>query len=266
MRNDKKDAVLVYAVTAAMLPLTISAFVLFLTIASVIQGAELTSELSMMAISIGSNAICFAGAALFLAMYRSTGEDGYARLGWVSSTFVDRLAAVVGLLGLTTALDVAVQLAGLGDYGRIAEMRDTIMKLSFADRVPLMFLMAVGAGIPEELFFRGFVFRRLASLNGARSALIVSALLFGIFHLDPLHSPLAAAMGLFLGYVVMKTGSIFPAISAHVFNNAVAVMTMGLELEDAWLVPAGAAGVVVAIGAILVIGRGHRGEQPPIVW
>lgn len=266
MRDEEKKAFFVYAVTAAMLPLTISAFVFFLTIGSVIQGSELTSDLSMMAISIGANAVCFAGVALFLAMYRTTGEEGYARLGWVSSRLVDHLAAVIGLLGLTVGLDAAVQLAGLGNYGRIAEMRDTIMQLSLKDRVPLMFLMAFGAGIPEELFFRGFIFRRLASLNGARSALIVSALLFGLFHLDPLHSPLAAAMGFFLGYVAMKTGSIIPAISAHVFNNAVAVMTMGLEFEDAWLVPVGAAGMAVALGAILVIGRGHRGEQPPIVW
>jgi len=276
----------VYLVTAAMVPLIFLGSALVFSLVAVVialsRGAtatdlgekvqailqkELTQGVGALALSVGANAVLFTLVPMILA-YRgdSHSEQPYQRLGFAPASLVDHAAAILGLLGLTTALDASVQLLGLHDYGRLAEMRDTIVAIPYVDRWPLAFVVGIGAGIPEEIFFRGYALRRLAIAHGKIPAVIVSALLFGIFHLDPLHAPLAASMGVFLGFVVVKTGSIYPAISAHAINNAAATMTAGLEFDESYLWPTLLGGAVVALGTMLLIVRRHKDDERPIVW
>jgi len=50
---------------------------------------------------------------------------------------------------------------------------------------------------------------------------LVTALCFGALHMDPVHAPLAVALGVYLGYLTERAGSALPAIVCHVVNNAV---------------------------------------------
>lgn len=281
--EDQKSGWPVYLATAAMVPLTVlgSLFVFSVvavamalsrggdldeTVQSILHN-ELSKGATAMALSVGANALVFTLVPMILAYRRAAhSEQPYQRLGFAPASLFDHTAAIFGLLGLTSALDASVQLLGFHDYGRLAEMRDAIVAIPLVDRWPLAFVVAVGAGIPEEIFFRGYALRRLAIAHGKIPAVIVSSLLFGIFHLDPLHAPLAASMGLFLGFVVLKTGSIYPAISAHAINNAAATMTAGLEFDESYLWPTLFAGTVVALGTTMLIVRRHRDAERPIVW
>ena len=84
----------------------------------------------------------------------------------------------------------------------------------------IMFLyVGVGAPIAEELLFRGLVIRPLERY-GKRFAIIVSALLFGLFHGNLIQAPYAALVGLILGYVAVEY-SIGWAIVLHMFNNMI---------------------------------------------
>jgi membrane protease YdiL (CAAX protease family) len=47
---------------------------------------------------------------------------------------------------------------------------------------------------------------------------------FGLFHIDPGAIVPTFALGLALGWVYLKTGSIWPAIFAHGLHNTVAVL------------------------------------------
>src|SRR5438876_11835505 len=84
-------------------------------------------------------------------------------------------------------------------------------------------VFGVIAGIAEELFFRGYMQTRLTEAWGPARAIVVSAACFGVLHLDisGVHMALAFAMGLYLGFVVERTGSVLPAIVCHVVNNVV---------------------------------------------
>lgn len=86
------------------------------------------------------------------------------------------------------------------------------------------FFIAGTAPIAEELFFRGYLQTRLRERWGRTIAIALSAIAFGVFHMDPIQSLFAAAMGVALGYVAERSGSIRPAIAGHVFNNLVAVL------------------------------------------
>ena len=83
-----------------------------------------------------------------------------------------------------------------------------------------MFLYAsVVAPIWEELLFRGYILRTLRPF-GKRFSVLVSALLFGLFHGNLLQTPYAVVIGLVLGYVTVEY-SIGWAIVMHMFNNLV---------------------------------------------
>jgi membrane protease YdiL (CAAX protease family) len=73
-------------------------------------------------------------------------------------------------------------------------------------------------------------------------------------------------MGLFLAYFVLKTGSIFPAITAHTINNAVATTTAGLEYADWILWPSLFLGAFLTAGSLYFVARRHRGAERAIVW
>lgn len=90
-------------------------------------------------------------------------------------------------------------------------------------------------GICEESLFRGAVQGTLERL-GTRRAIIITALLFGFYHLNPWVFLPAAFIGAVYGYIVVKTGSIIPAMTAHMINNAAAII-FGYIYKDSPDVP-----------------------------
>lgn len=96
---------------------------------------------------------------------------------------------------------------------------------NFQEYFILMFVIAVSAGICEEVYFRGLVLRGYERL-GTANAIVISSVLFGIFHfnLQNLLGPIV--LGLIFGYLVYRTDSILAGILGHLTNNGVAV-TLG---------------------------------------
>ena len=83
-----------------------------------------------------------------------------------------------------------------------------------------MFLYVTILGpISEELLFRGLLLRLLKPW-GKQTAVLVSALVFGLFHGNIIQIPFAFLVGLVLGYVTVEY-SIVWAIVLHIFNNLV---------------------------------------------
>ncbi len=81
-----------------------------------------------------------------------------------------------------------------------------------------------GAILPaliEEFAIRGIVLGGLAKF-GSRFAIIASALLFGIMHGNMEQIPFAVILGLYLGFVTLRSGSIWTAVAIHFVNNCFA--------------------------------------------
>lgn len=76
------------------------------------------------------------------------------------------------------------------------------------------------APIFEELLFRKAIISRI-SKYGDGIALVFSALIFGLFHGNLLQGGYAFILGLFFGYVFIKTGKIRYSIVMHMFVNFV---------------------------------------------
>lgn len=97
----------------------------------------------------------------------------------------------------------------------------------------LMMVNMAAAGYVEEVIFRGFLFRAMAKSN-LRSAVIVSAVTFGVGHIVNLANTAdkagvllqvcyAVVIGFLYTAIVYKGGSLWPCILSHMFVNASSV-------------------------------------------
>lgn len=75
----------------------------------------------------------------------------------------------------------------------------------------------------EELLFRGAIMNALLKRFSPAWAILLSALLFSVFHLNPAQMPPAFLIGILFAWVYYSTGSLLPCIWMHVLNNAVSL-------------------------------------------
>lgn len=88
---------------------------------------------------------------------------------------------------------------------------------------PLRWVKGLTRGIWEEVFFRGIILALFMRIVPRRKAIFFSTFLFAIVHLDPLNVSIHRLvdvlsiffMGLLFTYIVLKTGSLLPAIVFH---------------------------------------------------
>ena len=79
--------------------------------------------------------------------------------------------------------------------------------------------IALAPGLCEEVLFRGYVQRRLLQRWSPWAAIAMSSLLFSLMHLDPSHVALALPLGVWLGVLAWRTGSIWPGVLCHASVN-----------------------------------------------
>lgn len=89
--------------------------------------------------------------------------------------------------------------------------------------IKALLLIAVTPGICEEIMFRGFLMRFFEG-NGKKAAVIISALLFAVFHLDPYRLLPTFLLGILLGYLTIRSGNMINSMLSHTINNALAVL------------------------------------------
>lgn len=126
----------------------------------------------------------------------------------------------------------------------LQEHLDFLPDLVSEDLIPLLqhplgyFVVGIMAPLSEEIIFRGAILRELLSwVNGegqrvdglqtARRgwlAIVLSALFFALAHVNPAQMPHAFLLGLLLGWLYWRSGSILPGVVLHVINNTVAFL------------------------------------------
>jgi len=85
--------------------------------------------------------------------------------------------------------------------------------------------MVVIAPVTEEAVFRGFILRGLLNQGaGARTAVLLSAFLFAVMHLNPWQGVAAFFIGLVLGWVYLRTRSLALCMTLHAINNGFSVL------------------------------------------
>jgi membrane protease YdiL (CAAX protease family) len=86
--------------------------------------------------------------------------------------------------------------------------------------------MVIVAPIVEEMVFRGLLFGALASRLGILASALITALLFGAVHGDPVLFPSLAALGFVATLAYAATGNLTVAIALHAINNSLGAVLL----------------------------------------
>lgn len=127
------------------------------------------------------------------------------------------------------------------------------------------------APFAEEFFFRGFMFRSLRGRFSVGVAALIDGLIFGVIHYQAcepdaascnaaeglLLVPPLAVLGIIFCFVYERTGSLFPAIAMHAFNNAIAFAVQA----DGWAVSI-VVGPLVIAACVVVPARFGVSRRP----
>ena len=119
-------------------------------------------------------------------------------------------------VGLFVVLQLALALlpeAWMTDY---SEYMDVLLSDGL---LPAVSIVLMGP-LAEELMFRGVIQTRLARAMPAWIAVVLQAVLFGVTHGTPIQMAYAFLIGLALGFLRSRTGSILPGFAAHAAFNA----------------------------------------------
>ncbi|QDT52445.1 ABC-2 family transporter protein [Caulifigura coniformis] len=277
-RNTAIKPEIAYGTVAAIFP------VFFLTGSLIGRMADLSIE-SRLALNALLTAAIFGGIPAGVALWRRVP---------LANAFQLRRSRLLALLGAVVAGAAAWPLAhevvlllsksGLSTIGteqleRAHGIIEAWKNVPFAVR---LICIAIVPAIFEELCFRGFLLGAIRRRTAPWAAVLITALAFGLFHIL-VGGTLAierlapsTLLGLALGWIALRTGSVFPGIVFHILNNGTivalaeyeqALKDKGWDVSDqqhlppAWLVTS-AACVIVGLTLVWAATRSKREQAP----
>lgn len=163
--------------------------------------------------------------ALILAAVLGFYREKLASLGFTSKKVPKAL--LYGVLGFVVAFVVTTAI-GYPIQQRFGT-DPTQEALSQATEVPGLFPLVIVSGviiapIAEEIIFRGYLYKAFRDRFKPSYAIVLSAALFSVLHLELLATIQLFVVGIALAYVYEKTGNLMAPMTLHVLNNAVAFL------------------------------------------
>jgi membrane protease YdiL (CAAX protease family) len=137
---------------------------------------------------------------------------------WIATTVF-----IIGFIIITSELDNI-----LNYIFPMPEMFKGSLEALIAERIFIVAIifMAIIPAFTEELFFRGLILDGLNRNYTRRKAILLSALFFGIIHLNPWQFLSGFIMGSFCAWICINTNSLWLSIYIHLFNNALYTITI----------------------------------------
>ena len=100
----------------------------------------------------------------------------------------------------------------------------------------VLFAVALVPAIAEEALFRGLVQRSFETKLGGKKAFVLVGLIFAMYHLNPFSFIPLAVLGVYLGFLVYRSNSLWVSVAAHFYNNLFACIAVYLHMDDDFLV------------------------------
>jgi sodium transport system permease protein len=220
-------------------------FVIASGLLGALQGIGMVAQLLA---SAGTTLLLFIIVPLVLARWQGVQLQGGFQLHRAAPLmFVAAVVLGCTLWPLAYNLHILCQNLGIATISaeRLAEHRPALVTLIERLRaVPpwiVLLALAVAPAIGEELFFRGYLLGALRGRLPAWAAIALTGAAFGLFHasvggLVAVERILSSTfLGLVLGWVCWRSGSVFPGMALHVLHNAlmISLIYFGPSLQ-AW--------------------------------
>ncbi len=159
---------------------------------------------------------------LFLVLY--TRRDIRQTYGFAGAKVQGYLGGVFLGVGLFL-FNLAIGAGMMHLFPKSTEQLETNFSAVLGDSmIAALFVVALVPAVCEEMLFRGLVFHSLKAKYRTAAAVLVTAALFGLFHMSLVKFIPTGLLGLVLCFVVWRTGSIYPAMLIHFLNNAISMV------------------------------------------
>jgi membrane protease YdiL (CAAX protease family) len=132
-------------------------------------------------------------------------------------------------------------------------------------------LITIIGPVFEEILFRGTITRIVLNHYSPTKAIFISALLFGVIHINPVQVLGAGLIGLLLAWIYYKTASLLPCLLIHCINNSLSVFLGKIYPGANYLkeiMSENLYRVLLVFSLILLIGIcwKWRKQQSPVNW
>ena len=162
-------------------------------------------------------ALCAVVTSVFLSLffYLDINKGRIVKRGQIRA--MDFVMAILGGAGVAIALNIIIALT------KMAGNDDAFVKVSnsITSNPLIVIIICAGILIPivEEIIFRGLIFNRIKHQYNFPAGLLISSVLFGIYHGNIVQAIYATLLGIFLGFAYHKTKSILIPIFIHMSSN-----------------------------------------------
>jgi len=196
------------------------------------------------------------------------------------------LGAAFASLGAWAFAHEAIVLAD--DFGiallredQLERTKSVLEKWKTVSPILLLATLALTPAIIEELCFRGYLFSAFSTALSPRNTILITSVLFGLFHVFVGSTLLVERLipttmiGILLGWIAYRTGSVWPGMLLHFLHNGMLELVaryhekldfLGQELDGSrhlpltWLATAG----VLTLVGLLIVGFATRRTEPSI--
>ena len=155
------------------------------------------------------------------------------RIRFISSDIIiSTIYLSFGIIILSDELDRIIQVfLPAPDY--ILDLNGLLQPESITGFFLLFTAVVIIAPLGEELLFRGFLQQVLEKhWKDITRAVLVTALLFAIIHMNPYWFIQIYILGILLGFLAWKTNSVIPPLILHGINNGMAMFFSFTEIES----------------------------------
>ncbi len=151
---------------------------------------------------------------------------GSARFSW------KKVAPQVYILALPLVISLSVLMEPLINAIPMPNWIKELFNQFLTNDIYSYITIAIAAPLLEEIIFRGIILSGFLKRYSPVTAVIMSAVIFGIFHLNPWQFIPAFVIGLVIGWLYWKTNSIIPGIVIHFINNSLAFAMMAFTGDN----------------------------------
>ncbi len=144
--------------------------------------------------------------------------------------------AIAGMLSLSVIIEPVTSLMPMPDAIK-AIFEEAFLNVPLWDGILSTCILAP---LCEEFLCRGMMLRgMLYQGRSPRSAVLWSAIIFAVMHLNPWQAVPAFVIGLFFGWIYYRTGSVRTTIVLHCINNSLSMFLSrtldGMEVDDGFI-------------------------------
>lgn len=171
---------------------------------------------------------------VFLIQYHN--DKKYEKMLGIPERKKEAIWKYVIIIGLAVSAGIGstniLTLSNISAYSAAyQETSNTLYSVSFGVQ-----MLGYGLLVPiaEEMMFRGLVYKRLMFMSGKKSAMLLSALVFGLYHANLVQGIYGFVIGYIAAYIYEKYGSMKAPILLHAAANITSVIATEYHLFN-WI-------------------------------